>query len=102
VLEVLCDECESALKFEEFEDTLRKEVLLTIGARWSGPSLRLFLAFLEVIAIRADPFSQLTRRGLGIAGNLHDDLRVLEAHRAATERALFRGHDGRFDPQPPR
>ena len=32
VLEVLCDECESALKFEEFEDTLRKEVLLTIGA----------------------------------------------------------------------
>ena len=35
VLEVLCDECESALKFEEFEDTLRKEVLLTIGARQS-------------------------------------------------------------------
>ena len=33
VLEVLCDECESALKFDEFEDTLRKEVLLTIGAR---------------------------------------------------------------------
>jgi hypothetical protein len=33
VLEVLCDECESALKFEEFEDTLRKEVLLTLGAR---------------------------------------------------------------------
>ena len=33
VLEILCDECETALKFEEFEDTLRKEVLLTIGAR---------------------------------------------------------------------
>ena len=33
VLEVLCDECESALNFEEFEDTLRREVLLTIGAR---------------------------------------------------------------------
>ena len=33
VLEVLCDECETALKFEEFEDQLRKEVLLTIGAR---------------------------------------------------------------------
>jgi hypothetical protein len=33
VLEVLCDECESPLNFEEFEDTLRKEVLLTIGAR---------------------------------------------------------------------
>jgi RNase P subunit RPR2 len=33
ILEVLCDECETALKFEEFEDTLRKEVLLTLGAR---------------------------------------------------------------------
>ncbi len=33
VLEVLCDECETALKFEEFEAPLRKEVLLTIGAR---------------------------------------------------------------------
>jgi hypothetical protein len=32
VLEVLCDECESALDFEEFEATLRNEVLLTIGA----------------------------------------------------------------------
>jgi 5-methylcytosine-specific restriction endonuclease McrA len=33
VLEILCDECETALNFEEFEDTLRKEVLLTLGAR---------------------------------------------------------------------
>jgi hypothetical protein len=33
VLEVLCDECETALNFEEIEDTLRKEVLLTLGAR---------------------------------------------------------------------
>src|SRR5438552_4203630 len=33
VLEVLCDECETALNFEEFEEQLRKEVLLTIGAR---------------------------------------------------------------------
>src|SRR5262245_60308672 len=33
VLEVLCDECESALNSEELEDTLRKEVRLTIGAR---------------------------------------------------------------------
>jgi len=33
VFEVLCDECETELKFGEFEDTLRKEVLLTIGAR---------------------------------------------------------------------
>jgi hypothetical protein len=33
VFEVLCDECETALKFEEVEDTLRKEMLLTLGAR---------------------------------------------------------------------
>jgi hypothetical protein len=33
ILEVLCDECETALNFEEFEDSLRKEVLLTLGAR---------------------------------------------------------------------
>ena len=33
VLEVLCDECETALDFAEFEDSLRKEVLLTLGAR---------------------------------------------------------------------
>jgi hypothetical protein len=33
VIEVLCDECETALNFEEFEDTLRREVLLTLGAR---------------------------------------------------------------------
>lgn len=33
VFEVLCDECETALNFEGAEDTLRREVLLTIGAR---------------------------------------------------------------------
>lgn len=33
VLEVLCDECETALRLEEFDDSLRKEVLLTLGAR---------------------------------------------------------------------
>jgi hypothetical protein len=33
VLEVLCDECETALNFEEVEDTVRKEMLLTLGAR---------------------------------------------------------------------
>ena len=33
ILEVLCDECETELKFGELEDALRKEVLLTIGAR---------------------------------------------------------------------
>jgi len=33
VFEVLCDECETALDFEEVEDALRREVLLTIGAR---------------------------------------------------------------------
>jgi hypothetical protein len=33
VLEVLCDECETALNLEEFADATRREVLLTIGAR---------------------------------------------------------------------
>lgn len=32
VLEVLCDECETALNFENVEDDIRKEVLLTLGA----------------------------------------------------------------------
>jgi len=30
---VLCDECDTALNFEEIEDVVRKEVLLTLGAR---------------------------------------------------------------------
>ena len=33
VLEVLCDECDTALNFEDFGDVIRKEVLLTLGAR---------------------------------------------------------------------
>jgi RNase P subunit RPR2 len=33
VLEVLCDECETALKFEEFDEGLRRELMLTLGAR---------------------------------------------------------------------
>lgn len=33
VFEVLCDECEAALTFEDLDDTLRKEVLLSLGAR---------------------------------------------------------------------
>ena len=33
VLEVLCDECETALNFQEFDESLRKEMLLTVGAR---------------------------------------------------------------------
>ncbi|HET7697939.1 MAG TPA: hypothetical protein VFK57_19655 [Vicinamibacterales bacterium] len=33
VIEVLCDECETALKFEDFDDDVRKEMLLTLGAR---------------------------------------------------------------------
>ncbi len=33
VLEVLCDECETALNLEEMEESLRKELLLTLGAR---------------------------------------------------------------------
>jgi hypothetical protein len=33
VLELLCDECETALSIDELEDGLRKELLLALGAR---------------------------------------------------------------------
>ena len=33
ILEVMCDECETALEFEQFEEPLRKELQLTLGAR---------------------------------------------------------------------
>jgi hypothetical protein len=33
VLEILCDECETALNFDDVDDALRKELLLTLGAR---------------------------------------------------------------------
>jgi hypothetical protein len=33
VLEVLCDECETALNFEDMDEGIRKELLLTLGAR---------------------------------------------------------------------
>ena len=33
VIEVLCDECETALNFDDAEEAIRKEVLLTLGAR---------------------------------------------------------------------
>ena len=33
VLEILCDECETALSFDEIDERIRKELLLTLGAR---------------------------------------------------------------------
>ena len=33
VLEVLCDECETALSIDEMDEGIRKELLLTLGAR---------------------------------------------------------------------
>lgn len=33
VLEVLCDECETALSLDEVEEGVRKELLLMLGAR---------------------------------------------------------------------
>ena len=33
VLELLCDECETALRFDEIDEGIRKELLLTLGAR---------------------------------------------------------------------
>ena len=32
VIEVLCDECETAMNFDEVDEALRKELLLTLGA----------------------------------------------------------------------
>jgi hypothetical protein len=33
VMEVLCDECETALNLADFEENVRNELLLTLGAR---------------------------------------------------------------------
>ncbi|HEX5474527.1 MAG TPA: hypothetical protein VFX12_07705 [Vicinamibacterales bacterium] len=33
VIEVLCDECETALNFDDFDEAVRKEILLQLGAR---------------------------------------------------------------------
>ena len=33
VIEVLCDECEKELSFAEFDENVRNELLLTLGAR---------------------------------------------------------------------
>ena len=33
VLEVLCDECENALQLEDMDQGIRKELMLTLGAR---------------------------------------------------------------------
>lgn len=33
VFEVLCDECEAALNIDEFDDEVRREILLVLGAR---------------------------------------------------------------------
>ena len=33
VLEVLCDECDTPLSFDDIEESLRQEILLTLGAR---------------------------------------------------------------------
>jgi hypothetical protein len=30
---VLCDECETALNFDEMDETIQKELRLTLGAR---------------------------------------------------------------------
>jgi hypothetical protein len=33
VIELLCDECETTLNFDEVEEALRREMLLSLGAR---------------------------------------------------------------------
>jgi hypothetical protein len=33
IFEVLCDECDTALPFDQFDDDTRREILLVLGAR---------------------------------------------------------------------
>ena len=33
LLEILCDECETAISFDQLDESLRKELQLTLGAR---------------------------------------------------------------------
>jgi hypothetical protein len=33
VIECLCDECDNTLTLDEVDDSLRREILLTLGAR---------------------------------------------------------------------
>jgi len=33
VFEVLCDECEAAIAFDQFDEEVRREILLMLGAR---------------------------------------------------------------------
>ena len=33
VIEVLCDECEAAMGIDQFDDDVRREILLMLGAR---------------------------------------------------------------------
>ena len=81
MLEVLCDECESALKFEEFEDTLRKDLL-------DDRRSLIPFGFLEIITVGAYPLGRTLRRVGGIAGYMHDMLSVFEPHCATAERAF--------------
>ena len=61
VIEVLCDECETAMNFSEFEEEVRNEVLLTLGARTDLSLAR--LSIFEVIALRGRS-TRVTGRGL--------------------------------------
>src|SRR4029453_3612363 len=58
VIEVLCDECETALNFAAFEEEIRNEVLLTPGPPQTPLPSRLFSLF-EIIAFGADPLPDL-------------------------------------------
>ena len=73
VIEVLCDECEKELSFSEFEENVRNELLLTLGARCKRASDSLVLAcfgLFEVVAFRADPLAQRPKppRGPSVLG----------------------------------
>ena len=96
VLEVQCDECETALNFEEIDEAVRRELLLTLGARCGARRLPAFnvLGFrvFEVIAFRAHPLNDLYRLRLRCARHAISDLTFTQLHRLAAHRALFAGH----------
>ena len=68
VIEVLCDECETALNFEDFDDA-RAEGNAADARRPLVLYPSLALGFFPVVAFGTDPFADLPGRGLPGAGD---------------------------------
>ena len=81
VLEVLCDECESALNFEEFENPLTSRSChnrrALRRAPFPGGLLQSFrFGFFKVVALPAHPFLCSARAGLGVAWNVYSTVSI--------------------------